>query len=463
MTRAAAGFAILALALAGCAGVRPTPPPAAAIQPPAAWRTAADPGAPAAAGWWASFGDPALSAVVETALAHNTDIAAAAARVEEARAQYRLAQAQRLPNLTGVAGGGRQRDVSAFGTPREQTAGQAQLQVAYDTDLFGRLASASAAARAALLASEAGRDGVRLAVAASAASGYINLRALDARLTILRSTLEARADSLNLARRRAEAGYAPRLDQAQAEAEYHAAEQLIPATQAAIARQENGLALLLGDSPRAITRGADLAELAPPPVPAGLPADLLRRRPDLVQAEDQLVAADRSLDSARAAFLPSVQLTAAAGYAASSLLDDPIRLFSLGGSVLAPILDAGRLNAQQGAAAARRDQAAFAYRKAALTAFREVDDALSAERRTAEQAADIVAQRAALAQVLTLATNRYRAGYSPYLEQLDAQRSLLAADLSLVQVRADRLTAAVSLYQTLGGGWTSAQAAAVGQ
>lgn len=445
---------VAVLVLAGCAGPRPEPPATATVTAPSQWRTPPDRGASVESGWWASFGDPALSAVVETALARNTDIAIAAARVEEARAQFRLAQAQRLPNLVGIAGGGRQRNVSPFGQPQEQTNGQAQLSVAYDLDLFGRLANASEAARASLLATEAGRDAVRLAVAATAAGGYITLRALDARLDVLRSTLEVRAQSLQLTKRRADAGYGPLLDLRQAEAEYHGAEQLIPATEAAIARQENGLAGLLGDSPRAIARGGKLGDLTPPQVPAGLPANLLRRRPDLAQAEQQLVAADRSLDAARAAFMPNIQLTAAGGYVASTLLDDPIRVFSVGGSILAPIFDSGRLQAQQGIAAARRDQAAFAYRRAALVAFREVDDALSTERFSAEQAISLAAQRQALAQALALATNRYKEGYSPYFEQIDARRVLLAVDLTLVQVQADRLTAAVALYQALGGGWT---------
>jgi NodT family efflux transporter outer membrane factor (OMF) lipoprotein len=407
------------------------------------------------ADWWRSFDDPALSALVETALARNTDVAIAAARVEEARAQFQLAQAQRLPNLVGSASGGRQRDVSPFGTPREQTLGQAQVSIAYDLDLFGRLANASEAARAALLATEAGRDSVRLAVAATAASGYINLRALDARLEVLHNTLETRAETLKLAKRRADTGYGPLFDQRQAEAEYHGAEQLIPTVEAAIARQENGLAVLLGENPRAIARGRSLAELTPPEVPAGLPASLLRRRPDLTQAEQQLVAADRTLDAARAAFMPNVQLTAAGGRVASSLLDDPINVFFVGGSVLAPIFDAGRLQAQQGIAAARRDQAAFAYRRTALSAFREVDDALSTERRSAEQEVALLAQREALEQVLALATHRYKEGYSPYLEQVDARRVLLAVEISIVQARADRLNAAVALFQALGGGWTA--------
>jgi len=454
--RAPAFIAISALALAACAGPRAAPPGAAAVSPPAAWRDApAAENAGIDARWWSSFGDRALTAVVDRALAQNTDVAIAAGRVEEARAQFRLAEAQRLPNLSGAAAGGRQRDVSPFGLPREQTLGQAALQVSYDLDLFGRLANASGAARETLLATEDARDNVRLAVASSAASGYITLRGLDARLVVLRETLTARQAALRVIRRRADAGYGTQLDLRQAEADLHATEQQIPAAELAIRRQEDGLSLLLGENPRAIERGAALAALGTPAVPPALPSTLLRRRPDVAQAERQLAAADRSLDSARAAFMPTVQLTASGGVVGSSLLASDIGVFSLGASILAPIFDSGRLRAQQGVAVARRDQAAFAYRKAALTAFKEVEDALAAADRNAQQEQDVAAQRDALAEAYRLASNRYRAGYSPYLDQLEAQRSLLNAELQLVQIRADRLNAAVALYQALGGGWNA--------
>ncbi|MEI9990038.1 MAG: efflux transporter outer membrane subunit [Rhizomicrobium sp.] len=451
--------AIFSLALlAACAGPRPEVPPEAAVTAPAAWRV--DPGAAPGevnAAWWQAFGDPALTRVVETALAHNVDVAIAVQRVAEARGQFHYAQAQRWPDVTGAAEGGRQRDVNpGFGIPENQTAGQGEVSIAYDLDLFGRLSEASEAARAQLLSSEAARDNVRLAVAASAASGYIALRALDARLDVLRKTLAARADSLRIARRRAQAGYASQLDLAQTEADYRTAEQQIPAVQLAIARQEDGLSLLLGDNPRAIERGAELDKIVLPGVPAAVPAALLRRRPDVIAAEEQLVAADHALDSARAAFMPDVRLSAEGGLVGSTLISSPVGVFTLGGGILGPILDFGRLDAQQETVAARRDQAAFAYRKTALTAFREVEDSLAALRRLREQEASIAAQRDVLARALRLATSRYRSGYSPLLDQLDAERGLLAADLALVQVDSDRLTAAVTLYQALGGGWSDA-------
>jgi NodT family efflux transporter outer membrane factor (OMF) lipoprotein len=421
---------------------------------PAAWRDASTTTEAITAEWWQSFGDPVLSQVVERALANNVDIAIAAARVEEARAQFSAARGQSLPSVEGVVAAKRERFLNAFGQATSQTAEQGLIQASYDLDLFGRLRNATEAARASLLATQASQDNVKLAVASSAAAGYIGLRALDARLTVVRDTVAARSDSLRIAQRRSQQGYATRLELEQAEAEYHATAQLIPSLELAITRQENGLSVLLGENPRALERGVALSALTIPSVPTMLPADLLRRRPDLAQAEQQIVAADRSLDSARAAFLPSIRLGASGGYVDSTLIQDPVGIFSIGGSILAPLFEGGRLRAQADTAAARRDQAAYFYRRVALNSFREVEDALAAVQRTSEQELALRQQRDALARALVQATNRYRAGYSSYLEQLDSQRGLLSADLSLVQANSDRLSAAVSLFQALGGGWT---------
>uniref|UniRef100_UPI0035C71469 TolC family protein n=1 Tax=Sphingomonas adhaesiva TaxID=28212 RepID=UPI0035C71469 len=245
------------------------------------------------------------------------------------------------------------------------------------------------------------------------------------------------------------------------EAQSAATQQLVPAAQLAITRQENALSLLTGDAPRDIARGLALDRIAAPAIPDGLPADLLRRRPDLYQAEQTLVAADRTLDSQRAAMLPNLSLTGSAGLVLSTALAQPQAIFSLGASILAPLFDGGRLRAQERAATARRDQAAFAYRRTALTAFREVEDALAGVRRTGEQARALGDQATAARGALQNATNRYRAGYSGYLEQLDAQRNLLTAELALVQTEADRLSAYVALYQAMGGGWSPGDVQAV--
>jgi outer membrane protein TolC len=198
----------------------------------------------------------------------------------------------------------------------------------------------------------------------------------------------------------------------------------------------------------------ELERLAVPAVPGGLPSELLRRRPDVAQAEYQLAATDSNLAAVRKRFLPQVRLTGSAGAAFSTLLTDPITIWSVGGSILAPLFEGGRLTAQAQAAGAQRDQAAFSYRRTALTAFREVEDALAAVGLIDAQIVFAQSQRDALAEGLRLATNRYREGYSPYLEQLDAQRGLLGAQLSLIQLRADALSARIQLFQAMGGGWS---------
>jgi len=447
---------VVCLAVAGCAGPRPQIPAEASVTAPPSWReTSHDTAAPVTATWWDAFGDPALTRAVATALANNTDIYLAAARVEEAQGEFHLARAQLLPNVTAQGGGGRERSVNAgFCIPELQNEGQANVGLSYDLDLFGQLATARDAAYARLLSRADSRESVRLAVAASTAGGYITLAALDARLVVLRETLVQRANSLNVIRRRTETGYSTQLDLAQAEAEYRAAAQLIPAAELAIAHQENGLSVLFGSAPREVQRGRELNAFVVPDIPAAVPSELLRRRPDIAAAEEQLVAADATLDSARAAFMPSIQLSASGGVAASTLFQpSAIWIWALGAAFSAPIFDSGRLQAQQETAAARRNQAAYAYKNTALTAFREVEDGLASVRLLDEQEKALVAQRDALAHALKLATRRYRAGYSPYLDQLDAERSLLSAELSLVQSRADRLSSAVDLYRALGGGW----------
>ena len=245
----------------------------------------------------------------------------------------------------------------------------------------------------------------------------------------------------------------------QAEAEYRATTQILPQVQLAIARQENALSTLTGVTPRAIPRGRPLSALAPPGVPAGLPSDLLRRRPDIAQAEYSLAATDASLAAARAQFLPSLRLTGSAGLTLSTALADPVSIWSIGASILAPLFQGGRLTANVEGAAARRDQAAFTYQRTALTAFREVEDNLAAVDRLAAQRRELEAQRTATAEALRHATNRYRAGYATYLEQLDAQRTLLNVDLTLVQLRADQINSVIALYQAMGGGWSADQPA----
>lgn len=441
--------------LSACMG--PRPPVPEPVAPPLAWRVDPGPTVAIERDWWQAYGDPAMTALVAEALGQNDDIAIAVTRVRLADAQARIARADLFPTVDFTASGTRRRAINAFGVATDANTGQLAFDASYEIDLFGRIRDAAGAARNSLLASQAARDTAILSVSAATARGYITLRALDAQLDVVRQTLTSRADALRLARDRARAGYTSQLEYEQARAEYESTAQAVPQAELAVARQENALGVLIGnpDAP-VIARGLSLQALQQPPVPAGLPSELLRRRPDIAQAEYTLAATDASLSAARKAYLPRIPLTASGGLVFATGLANPVRIWSLGGSVLAPLFEGGRIVAGADAAAAQRDEAAYSYRRVALTAFREVNDNLAAVQKLGEQEARLREQRDALAAALRHATNRYRAGYSPYLEQLDAQRQLFSAELNLIQVHADRLNASVALYQAMGGGWQPA-------
>lgn len=441
----------LAVGLAGCVPGISAPPAASTVTPPEGWRTVFAEGATVDGAWWQAFGDPRLLALVEQARAHNSDIAIAIARVQEARAQERASRALLLPSLNASLPASHGRSLTALGTVSEATMAQPQFQASYELDLFGRNRAQIDAAAANTLASDAARQATILSVTSATATGYVTLLALDERLRVLRETLTSREAALRIARSRAEAGYTSDLELRQAEAEYRGTQQQIPVVETAIARQENALSLLTGDTPRGIVRGGAFAALRRPDVPALLPSELTRRRPDILQAEYALAATDARLRAAQRQFLPQIQLTAAVGEVINSSLRDNVSVWSLGGSVLAPIFAGGRLRGQFDAATAQRDQAAFGYQRAVLGAFREVEDQLAILARLDDQEQALTAQRDAVAGSLRHATNRYRAGYSTYLEQVDAQRALLSVDLSLIQLRNDRLTALIALYQAVGG------------
>lgn len=443
---------LMPLLLGACVPALTPRPEASSVAPPADWRTGLAADGAIDGQWWARFGDPQLSALVEQARANNSDLAIAAARVAEARAQEKVARSLLLPSLSVAVPASEARSVNAFGQPSESFSTQPLFQAAYEVDLFGANDARRDAARASAAAFAAAHEAATLSVSATTASSYIALLALDERRELLKETLVSRGEALRIARDRAEAGYTSQLELRQSEAEYRATEQQIPAIEAAIARQENALSVLVGDTPHAIARGAAFEGLQTPAAPAVVPSELVRRRPDIAQAEYSLAATDANLRAARAQFLPQIRLSASGGAAISTLLGDPISVWSVGGSILAPIFSGGRLQGQFDAATAQRDQAAFAYRRTVLTAFREVEDQLALIDRLGAQEQALLAQRTAVADALRHATNRYRAGYSPYIEQIDAQRALLSVDLALIQLRADRLTSYVALYQALGGG-----------
>ncbi|MGO1070321.1 efflux transporter outer membrane subunit [Lysobacter sp. CA199] len=456
LVRARSAIVALAIAaglLAGCVSIAPPPQLA---EPPPAWRDAPGAGVAVQRDWWRGYNDPVLAELVETALSHNTDLRLAAARVAEARALLDAQGAAQAPTLDLSGAATRSRSVSAAtGRAAISDVSQPQFQAAYEIDLWGRLSALTDAARANLLASQTGADSARLSVAAGVASAYLGLRASDARLEVAQRTLLSRENALKLAQRRFDTGYTSRLELAQAQAEYRATAQVVPQLQLAIRRQEDALSVLLGRAPAALPRGKALVDIAAPALPAaGVPSQLLRRRPDIAQAEAQIAASDASLAAARAQLLPSLRLTGTLGSLESSVLHgDPIRVWSVGGSVLAPLFNGGRLRAQARASAARRDQAVLGYQKTVLTAFAEVEDALAAIERLREQREQALLQQQALTDALRIAHNRYNEGYAAYLDELDAQRNLFNAELTVLQLQGDALTAEVNLYKALGGGW----------
>jgi len=419
--------------------------------PPTVWRTALAATAPVEAEWWASFGDPEMVRLVEQARRNNPDIQLAVARIAEARATEAGSRGFLLPSVGAGVDGAVRRDISPFGQPQVSVAAQPSLRVSYEVDLFGRNAARVDAAAAGVSANVALEEATRLSVTAATASGYITLLSLDKRQEVLEATLAARAQALKFARDRAEAGYTSQLELRQAESEYQATAQLIPQLKAQIARQENALATLAGDMPGAIVRGGKLEDLRKPAPPAILPSELLRQRPDVAAAEYRIAAADANMRAARASFMPSINLGASGGVVVSDLLADPVGIWSLGGSILAPIFQGGRLQAQLAGATAQRDQAAWSYRSVVLNAFREVEDRMAFLANLEAQETALEAQRVAVADSLRHARNRYQAGYTTYIEQVDAQRALLGVELSLVQTRTDELTTLIGLYQAVGG------------
>ena len=444
---------LLLLTLAGCMPARQPIPPDAAFTPPMQWRDEASRTSEISVTWWQAFGDPQLTTLIEAALAHNTDVLIAASRVEQAREQIRLSHASLLPSLDAVLGVQRARELSVLGIAHT-TAVQPSLQVSYELDIWGRLRRLREAAQLQYRASEAERDAVRLAVTGTTARAYVSLLSLDQQLYVTQETVESRQQALRVAEDRASLGYTSQLELTQAQSEYEAAAQLLPQLRQAIREQEHALRLLTGALPGAVRRGAGLLAIEPPAVPGALPSQLLRRRPDIHQAELLLAASDLNLQAQRDRFLPQVQVSASLGQLFVNSLDyDPVRVWDIGASVLAPIFDAGRLEAGLNIAVAQRNQAAFAYRSTALEAFAEVENSLSAISNLRQQIERAEARRAVLERSRTFAEDRYRAGYSSYLETLDAQRNLFNTELTAVQLRESQLNALINLYQVLGGGW----------
>lgn len=403
--------------------------------------------------WWRQFGDPILDNLIETAVRENLDIKIAAARVEQYLGILDTTRSQYFPQINANYYGIRQRQTDY---PTESH--QAYVNASWELDLWGRIRRANEAARAQVLGSEAGRRGVLLTLVSNVASGYLTLIGLDKQLEVTRATERAYAASLELFRLRFQHGTVSQLEVSQAESQYEAAHQQIPAYESLIRQQENLLSLLLGRPPGPIPRGRQLTELISPGIPAGLPSELIEQRPDIIQAEQTLIAANAQIGVAKAAFFPKITLTGALGAASSDfgkLFSPGTDIWSAGGQVIAPLLTFGSLSGQLKQAEAQTQQAMFQYRQTILTGFREVEDALIKTTKGREQLEVQEKQVRALEEYARLSRLQFEAGTTNYLQVLDADRSLFSGRLSLNQTRYDLLTAIVSVYKSMGGGWVT--------
>jgi multidrug efflux system outer membrane protein len=416
--------------------------------------------------WWTVFGDATLERLVDEALAGNQDLALATARLDEARALARVVDAQLVPSVDGAFQRDRSRRSNSTATQfpgsLETNNYRAQVNVSYELDLWGRLRDSSRAAHADLLASTAARETVRIALTSAVAQCYYALVAYDAQIVATRRTLDLRQDNLRLQRIRNDAGLINDFALRQLEAEAAAAQAQLPVLERRRTGEELALGVLLGRSPRAlinenVSRTAESGQPATPVVPADLPSSLLLRRPDVVTAEQQLIAANARIGAARATLFPQIGLSGYLGSesaALTNLFTGPARIWSLGFALAQPIFQGGRLFGEIEAVEARERQALAQYQKTLQTAFRETHDALVAQIK-AREAFDAENVRAiALGESLRLARIRYVNGLTSQLEVLDAERNLHSAELNRIEALRAQRAAIADVVKALGGGWT---------
>ena len=458
------------LVLSACASTGDAPPKSLG-ELPTAW--AAPDGRTAASfdqAWWKIYGDPQLDRLVEEALAQNTNLALAVARVDEARAQLGITRSNQAPSVDANFTRSRQQSSESSsmplppGTPRQRNDYRATLDVSYELDLWGRLRHTTDAARADLLASEAARETVRITLAADVVQGYFALRAYDEQIAATQRSLATRSEWLGLQKLRLDEGVISEFDFRQLEAEVAGSQAQLPQLELQRGRQENALAVLLGRSPKAIYEGsvarvkdADNAPLVLV-VPSGLPSELLLRRPDLIEAEQRMRAADARIAAARVAHFPSISLTGYLGSESAvlrNLFSGPAGIWSLAAAIAQPIFAAGKLEAGVNAAEARERQALAQYQQAIQNAFQEVRSAILAQAKMRERFDAEERRVIALRQALQLARLRYDNGVASQLDVLDAERNLLNAEQNRADAQRAQRAAVADLFKALGGGWKS--------
>ena len=455
-------------ALAGCA----VPPKADNTLPAQALPAGDAASVTVPADWWTSYGDARLNALVDEALANNRDLARAVARIDQSRAALKLARADRLPQVNANVSAARQRvtengSLPLFGASPIGSDYRASLDVAYEVDLWSRLARAHDAAREELLATGYARDTLRTALAAQVVQAYAALQSLDAQVVIFDRAVQAQRESLRLQRLRFNAGDIGELDIRQLEAELIANETQLPKLARARGEAERALALALGRTPKDVV-DADVARTGTPSMvpastnlPAVLPSDLLQRRPDVRAAEARLRAAGARVDAARAAYFPSISLTAGVGRESaelSRLTDAPSLIWSVVASLTQPIWNGGRLAAQTELARARQREVELDYRDTVAVAFKEVRDALVARSETETTLANAVEREKALTRAAELTALRFNGGEASRLNVIEAERAALNAQAQVADARRAVAAAQADLYRVLGGGWQDRQA-----
>ena len=451
---------VLSMTLTGCILVGPDyEKPKSDI--PQQWRFAAEDARETAnLSWWEQFQDPVLNRLVEQALNNNLDLKIAIANVEQFMGVYGATRASLFPQIFGQGGYDRRQPSAAAsdlsGKLPDTDFAQLGATLLWELDVWGQLRRAKEAARADLLAQEFARDGVVLTLVSSVVQTYISLRVLDRSLEITRKTVANLTEENRIAKTRLNHGYASEIEVSQSDSELERRRAQIPIYEQQIAEAEHALSLLLGKPPGAIERGLSLDRLIPPPVPTGLPSDQLLRRPDIQQAEQNLIAANASIGVARGEYFPKISLTGDVGQTSmelAQLFTPGANFWTIGGRLLGPIFTAGRVAGQVQAAEGAQQAAVANYQKTILAAFREFENALIASEKSNERQISQARRVNALQRYLRLSHLRFDEGYTPYLEVLDALRQYYEGQMEWVQARSDTFTSLVQLYRAMGGGW----------
>jgi multidrug efflux system outer membrane protein len=453
--------ALVAFAAAGCTVGPDYARPA--VDTPSAWRIDYPKAAEVAnTKWWEQFGDPVLNDLIETALRENRDVRIAAARVDQFAGALVATRSQLYPQIGYGADASRFRS-SRLGVPPVPepadpyfTLYQASLGASWQLDLFGRVRRLTEAAQAQVYASEQAQRGVVLTVVANVATTYITLRAFDRQREIAQATAANFGETARIFDLRFKAGIVSQSEVSQIRSQYQQAAAAIPAIEQQIAALENLISILLGRNPGPIPRGKSIDQLVAPLIPADLPSTLLQRRPDILQAEQNMVAANANIGAARALYYPTISLTGALGSASTafgSFLSGPASAWLVAAGLTGPIFTFGGIEGQVRSAEAGEKQALYVYQQTILNAFRETNDALTGSQKKIQESAMQVERVIALREFARLSRLKFDKGVSGYLDVLIAENELFAAELASVRILADRYTQLVGVYQAMGGGW----------